>query len=240
MTFSTGSEDWKHVRGNRHSGGHFMSTVGEVRPEADRAASPAVVAPCPAGTVSPGEPFSTARLVTLFHAELRRIAAQRLAGEWAGHSLQVTALTNEAVLRIMGGVAGDRWESPADFFAAASEAMRRILVDAARKRNAIKRGGGIAARLDISSLGLAAPDIDHEILVVDDILDALAAADSVAAEIVRLRYFAGLTVPEVAAALGVPRRTVDRRWAYARAWIGRHLRKFGAWEDDVGEGAAEA
>lgn len=231
---------WRACPGKPVSGGLSMSTVGEVRPETEPTASPAVVGPCQTGHACPGEPFSTARLVPLFHAELRRIAAQRLAGEWSGHSLQVTALTNEAVLRIMGGVAGDRWESPADFFAAASETMRRILVDAARKRNAIKRGGGMAAKLEISSLALAAPDIDREILVVDDILDALAAADSVAAAVVRLRYFGGLTVPEVAAALGVPRRTVDRRWAYARAWFGRHLRKLGEWENVVGEGAAEA
>jgi len=168
---------------------------------------------------------ATERLIPLFYAELRAIAAQRLAGERAGHSLQVTALTHEAVLRIMAGVGGDRWNDPGDFFAAASEAMRRILVESARRRKALKRGGGQGIRYEISSLGLPADDDDHELLVVNDTLAALAASDGLAAEIVRLRYFGGMTVPEVAAALGVPARTVDRRWAYARAWLGRHLRR---------------
>lgn len=219
-----------------------MSIAVEAHTATDCAAipGPAAVLPASAADGRPSRTLSTARLVPLFYAELRAIAARRLAGERAGHSLQVTALTHEAVVRIMGGVAGDLWATPADFFAAASEAMRRILVDAARKRSALKRGGGKAVRIEISSLGLAAPDIDQEILVVDDILDALAAADGLAADVVRLRYFGGLTVPEVASALGVPRRTVDRRWAYARAWFGRHLRQGGAVGATVGEEPAEA
>ncbi len=177
------------------------------------------------GLDGPGGEFATVELVPLFYGELRRIAAQRLAGERAGHSLQVTSLTHEAVVRIMAGVAGERWRSTGDFFAAASEAMRRILVDSARGRAALKRGGGKGGRLELSSLGLAAPDVDQEILLVDDLLDALAADDADAAEVVRLRYFGGLTVPEVAEALGMTRRTVDRRWAYARAWFGRYERR---------------
>lgn len=202
-----------------------MATVVEASVAAPVARCPAAEKGVTASTCRPGKLLATEQLVPLFLDELRRIAAWRLASERAGHSLQVTALTHEAVVRIMGGVAGDLWETPAHFFAAASEAMRRILVDAARKRDALKRGGGRGARYDVSSLGLAAPDIDQEIVLVDDLLEALAGADALAADVVRLRYFGGLTVSEVAAALGVPRRTVDRRWAYARAWFGRHLRQ---------------
>lgn len=218
-----------------------MSIAVEAHSATDFAASPAAVPAGPAAADRPARTLSTARLVSLFYAELRAIAARRLASERAGHSLQVTALTHEAVVRIMGGVAGDLWETPADFFAAASEAMRRILVDAARKRSALKRGGGRTTRHDISSLGLAAPDIDQEIVLVHDLLEALAAADALAADVVRLRYFGGLTVSEVAAALGTPRRTVDRRWAYARAWFGRNLRQQAARDGEpAGEDSAEA
>lgn len=216
-----------------------MSTVGEAFPATDGAALATVTPHGPADDGGQVKTLSTARLVPLFYDELRKIAAGRLASERAGHSLQVTALTHEAVVRIMGGVAGERWASPADFFAAASEAMRRILIDAARRRSATKRGGGKGVRFEISALGLAVPDVGLEIVMVNDLLDSLAAADRLAADVVRLRYFGGLTVPEVATLLGVPRRTVDRRWAYARAWFGRHLRRAGEGGVAAGEAPAE-
>lgn len=211
-----------------------MSTAGQIPAAFEFAAGAGAVAHGPVPSGEAGGTLATVDLVPLFYGELRRIAAWRLAGERAGHSLQVTALTHEAVVRIMAGVAGDRWHSTGDFFAAASEAMRRILVDSARRRATLKRGAGRAERFELSSLGLAAPGDEQEILLVDDLLDALAADDAVAAEVVRLRYFGGLTVPEVADALGMNRRTVDRRWAYARAWFGRQERRSQRAEDARG------
>jgi RNA polymerase sigma factor (TIGR02999 family) len=163
----------------------------------------------------------TPALVAAFYHELRAIARRQLRDEWSGGSLQVTSLTHEAVIRFLARLGGERWQSTGAFFAAAAEAMRRIAVDAARRRKAQKRGGG-RIRRDLGSLGVASADLDHEILLVDDVLDLLAEADGLAAEVVRLRYFGGLTVAETSTALGIPRRTIERRWAYARAWFGRH------------------
>jgi RNA polymerase sigma factor (TIGR02999 family) len=165
--------------------------------------------------------LDTPALVAAFYQELRAIARRQLRDEWSGGSLQVTSLTHEAVIRFLARLGGERWQSTGAFFAAAAEAMRRIAVDAARRRKAQKRGGG-RIRRDLGSLGVASVDLDHEILLVDDVLERLAEADDLAAEIVRLRYFGGLTVAETSTALGIPRRTVERRWAYARAWFGRH------------------
>jgi len=165
-------------------------------------------------------------LITRCYRQLRTIAARQLAHERAGISHHVTSLTHEAVLRIMTAADGGAWDRPAYFFAAFSEAMRRILVDAARRRNARKRRmqeSGTLAEVDVSTL--AAPNEEGEIIVVDDMLAALGSRDWLAAEVVRLRYFGGMTLAEVAATLAIPERTVDRRWAYARAWLGRHLRR---------------
>lgn len=167
------------------------------------------------------DPLATPALVGAFYAELRAIARRQLRDEWSGGSLQVTSLTHEAVVRFLSRLGGESWQSPGAFFAAAAEAMRRIAVDATRRRKALKRGGG-QARLRFDSIGLAAPDLDQEILLVDDVLDLLGEADEIAASIVRLRYFGGLTLTEIAGVLGVSLRTVQRRWAYARAWFGRH------------------
>jgi RNA polymerase sigma factor (TIGR02999 family) len=167
------------------------------------------------------DPLATPALVAAFYSELRAIARRQLRDEWSGGSLQVTSLTHEAVIRFLTRLGGESWQSTGAFFAAAAEAMRRIAVDAARRRKALKRGGG-QIRLRFDSLGLAAPDLDQEILLVDDVLDLLGEADEVAAKIVRLRYFGGLTLNEIAEVLDLSLRTVQRRWAYARAWFGRH------------------
>ncbi len=167
-----------------------------------------------------GDRQAAADLLPLVYAELRRLAAARLAGRAAGQTLDATALVHEAYLKLVGPADGERWAGRGHFFAAAAEAMRHILVDRARRRSALKRGGG-AARVDLPEDALAAPDgrADDEVLAVDEALARLAAADPQAAELVKLRYFAGMSLPDAAAALGVAPRTADRLWAYARAWL---------------------
>jgi RNA polymerase sigma factor (TIGR02999 family) len=154
------------------------------------------------------------------YAELRRVAAARMAGRAAGQTLEATALVHEAYVRLVGRADAPRWADRSHFFAAAAEAMRHILVDRARRRGALKRGGD-AARVDLPEDALAAPDDrgDAELLAVDEALGRLAQADPQAAELVKLRYFAGMSIPDAAAALGVAPRTADRLWAYARAWL---------------------
>jgi len=141
-------------------------------------------------------------------------------GQATDHTLDATALVHEAYVRLIGPSDAARWADRSHFFAAAAEAMRHILVDRARRRNALKRGG-TAARIDLPEGALVAPDnrSDGELLAVDAALDQLAAADPQAAELVKLRYFAGLSIPDAAAALGIAPRSADRLWAYARAWL---------------------
>jgi RNA polymerase sigma factor (TIGR02999 family) len=173
--------------------------------------------PGPAGA---GE-SSAADLLPLVYDELRRLAASRMAAEPTGHTLDATALVHEAYLRLAGPAGDGRFANRAHFFAAAAEAMRRILVDHARRRDAAKRGGGAWAARDPALL--TSSSSDAELLSVDDALDRLAAAEPRAAELVKLRYFAGMTIPEAAAALGVSARTADAWWAYARAWLAADL-----------------
>ena len=165
-----------------------------------------------------GEPRAAADLMPLVYAELRRLAAARLAGEKAGHTLDATALVHEAYLRLVGGGQARDWDGRGHFFAAAAEAMRRILVESARRRRRAKRGGD-RQRVD---LDLAAPGEDdptHDVLALDEALGQLAAEDPRKADLVRLRYFAGLSLEAAAGCLGVSRATASREWAYARAWL---------------------
>jgi len=162
------------------------------------------------------------QLVSLFYDELRLLAARRLAGERNAQSLQPTSLTNEAVLRLMGRGVNATFASRGHFFASASEAMRRVLVDAARRRQSLKRGGGMT-RLDVATEQLPVRDAEQEILMVDELLGLLEDCDADAAALLRLRYFGGFTIAEAAEAMGLPPRTAERRWAYARAWVGRQL-----------------
>ncbi|MBU6276777.1 MAG: RNA polymerase subunit sigma [Planctomycetes bacterium] len=166
-------------------------------------------------------PIPTAAAVALLYDELRRLARQRLADERAGHSLQPTGLAHEAVMRLL--VCGrEAWHSRAHFFGAASEMMRRILVDAARRRAAGKRGGG-KGRLTVSLDDLTGVQRDDAVIALGDALDGLAETDREAADLVKLRYFGGLTMVEAAAALGVSPRSAERMWAFARAWLAREL-----------------
>jgi RNA polymerase sigma factor (TIGR02999 family) len=166
-----------------------------------------------------GDPHAAEQLLPLVYEELRKLAAQKLAQEKPGQTLQATALVHEAYLRLVGD---QHFENRGHFFAAAAEAMRRILIEQARRKGRVKRGGG-AARLDLDDLVISAGPPHDDILDVDEALDRLAAAAPQAAELVRLRFYAGLTGDEAAAALGVAPRTADALWAYARAWLYDYL-----------------
>jgi RNA polymerase sigma factor (TIGR02999 family) len=171
-----------------------------------------------------GDRQAAADLLPLVYDELRKLAAARMAGEWPGHTLDATALVHEAYLRLVGPeVGGDRpFAGRRHFFAAAAQAMRHILVESARRKRADKRGGGWA-RDDADVADLVAPDQADELLAVHDALDRLAAVDPQAAELVHLRYFGGLPIPEAAAVLGIGARSADRLWAFARAWLRRAI-----------------
>jgi RNA polymerase sigma factor (TIGR02999 family) len=169
-----------------------------------------------------GDARAAADLLPAVYAELRQLAAARLAGEKAGHTLQPTALVHEAYLRLVGGDQPPDWDGRAHFFGAAAEAMRRILVDRAREKGRQKRGGGLH-RVDVDALDLATTVTPDQLLAVDEALARLALADPAAARIVDLRYFAGLTVAEAGTALGVSTATAYRHWNYARAWLHSEL-----------------
>jgi RNA polymerase sigma factor (TIGR02999 family) len=162
-----------------------------------------------------GDRKAAADLLPLVYEELRKLAAAKLAAEAHGHSLNPTALVHEAYLRLIGD---QQFDGRGHFFAAAAVAMRRILVNHARDRNRLKRGGG-RQRVDLDRLtGLAAAS-DDDLLGLDDALDRLAKDYPTAAELVKLRFFGGMTLGEAAEALGLPRRSADRHWSFARAWL---------------------
>ena len=167
--------------------------------------------------IEQGDAQAAEQLLPLVYEELRRLASRKLAQEKPGQTLQATALVHEAYLRLVDDQAR-RWESRGHFFAAAAEAMRRILVENARAKQRLKRGGG-RARREFDPDSLAAPERPEALLDLDEALTRLAAVDRQAAEVVQLRVFAGLTVKEAAKVLGVAPRTVDHAWAYARAWL---------------------
>jgi RNA polymerase sigma factor (TIGR02999 family) len=166
-----------------------------------------------------GDPKAAADLLPLVYAELRKLAAVRLAAEPSGQTLQPTALVHEAYLRLLGGASPQDWNGRGHFFAAAAEAMRRILVDAARRKARGRHGGGWT-RVDLADgCSLAEPPPRDDLLALDDALRRLEAEQPAAAAVVKLRYFAGLTAEGAAAALGVSLRTANRYWAFARAWL---------------------
>jgi RNA polymerase sigma factor (TIGR02999 family) len=172
--------------------------------------------------IQQGDPKAAEELLPLVYEELRRLAAHKMAGEAPGHTLQPTALVHEAWLRLAGSQPG-RWQNRAHFFGAAGEAMRRILVEHARRKQSLKRGGGAEhVPLNEAALVLAAPP--EEVLAVHEALDNLAREDATAAELVKLRYFVGMTMPEAASALGLALRTAELRWTYARVWLRREIR----------------
>ena len=172
--------------------------------------------------IEQGDPQAAAQLLPLVYAELRQLAAHRLARETPGQTLEATALVHEAYLRLVDQKEAQHWTSRGHFFAACAEAMRRILVDNARHKRSLKRGGD-RGRVDLDQFATATSDLIDDVLDIDAALTGLGAADPQAAELVKLRYFAGLTIPEAAAALGISPRSADFLWAYARAWLLRSL-----------------
>jgi RNA polymerase sigma factor (TIGR02999 family) len=176
--------------------------------------------------IEEGDPHAAEQLLPLVYHELRKLAAARLAGEKPGQTLQPTALVHEAYLRLVGPAGRRAWDSRGHFFAAAAEAMRRILVENARRKRRQKRGGALRrVELDPAQLSYVPPADD--LLDLDDALECLAAFDPQAAQFVKLRYFAGLSVEEAAEMVGLGRSAACEHWAYARAWLRRRLRAAG-------------
>ena len=167
--------------------------------------------------IEQGDPRAAEELLPLVYDELRQLAAHKLAQEGPGQTLQATALVHEAYLRLVGD-GEQRWDGRGHFFAAAAEAMRRILVNRARDKHCQKRGGGWK-RADLDRLAVAGDASAEELVALDDALERLARESPACAELVKLRFFAGLTQGEAADSLGLARRTADRYWAYARAWL---------------------
>jgi RNA polymerase sigma factor (TIGR02999 family) len=181
--------------------------------------------------IETGDPSAAAELLPLLYDELRNLAEAKLAQEKPGQTLQATALVHEAYLRLVGSDKGNSWDGRGHFFAAAAEAMRRILVNRARDQKRVKRGGRLQ-RVDLETIEVALDTPAEVLLPLDEALNELAAEDCTAAELVRLRFFAGLTMGQAAELLGMPQRTAERQWAYARAWLYTYLRR-----DDATNGA---
>jgi RNA polymerase sigma factor (TIGR02999 family) len=170
--------------------------------------------------IEQGDPHAAELLLPLVYDELRQLAAQKMALETPGQTLQPTALVHEAYLRLVDVEQARQWNSRRHFYAAAAEAMRHILVDRARRKHRRKRGGD-RFRVDLDPAKVGATEDPDEVLGVDEALTGLAEADAEAAELVKLRYFVGLSIPEAAEALNISPRSADRLWAFARAWLRR-------------------
>jgi RNA polymerase sigma factor (TIGR02999 family) len=174
--------------------------------------------------IEQGDPSAAEQLLPLVYAELRRLAAARLAREKPGQSLDATALVHEAYLRLVDVKQAQHWKSRGHFFAAAAEAMRRILVERARHKGRIQHGGGLR-RVDLLDADAAAPTEDEQVLLLDEALARLTAARPQAAELVKLRFFAGLTLEEIPPLLALSPRSTRRLWVFARAWLRRDMER---------------
>jgi len=173
-------------------------------------------------SIEHGDPKAADELLPLVYGELRKLAASRMANEAPNQTLQATALVHEAWLRLVGN-SEPKFENRAHFFAAAAEAMRRILIDKARRKKAVRHGGD-QQRVDLEDVEAVAPDNDEELLAVNEALDKLAAQNQIEAELVKLHYFVGMTLEEAAEVLGISARTADNYWAHARAWLFREIK----------------
>ena len=172
--------------------------------------------------IEQGYPQAAEQLLPLVYDELRKLAAQRMAQEKPGQTLQATALVHEAYVRLVDSERAQHWDSRGHFFSSAAEAMRRILVNRARDKGRLKHGGG-RNRLDLDGLEIAVNSPSEEVLALDDILEKLASEDPQSADLLKLRFFAGLPMEQAAIALGMSRRTAYRCWAFARAWLYEQL-----------------
>jgi RNA polymerase sigma factor (TIGR02999 family) len=174
--------------------------------------------------IEQGDAAASERLLPLVYDELRRLAAQKLLHEAPGQTLQATALVHEAYLRLVDVEQAQHWNSRGHFFAAAAEAMRRILIERARRRRRDRHGGGLQ-RVNLDQLDIAAEESSDELLALDAALEKLVAEEPEVAQVVKLRYFAGLTIEQTAESLGISVRTANRHWAFARAWLYQHLQE---------------
>jgi RNA polymerase sigma factor (TIGR02999 family) len=172
--------------------------------------------------IESGDPVAADELLPLVYHELRKLAAHKMANEAPGQTLQPTALVHEAYLRLVGKE-DQQWHGRAHFFGAAAEAMRRILIDKARRKRAARHGGG-QPHVDVAEVDIAAPADDDQLLAMNEALDRLAAKDKVKADLVKLRYFVGMTIEEAARILGISEPTAKRYWTYARAWLYAEIR----------------
>jgi RNA polymerase sigma factor (TIGR02999 family) len=172
--------------------------------------------------IQAGDPSVADQLLPLVYDELRKLAASKLAQEKPGQTLQATALVHDAYIRLVNGDQAQHWDSRGHFFAAAAEAMRRILLNRARDRKRLKRGGE-RRRIDLNQIEVALDTPDDDLIALDEELERLAVEDADCAELVKLRFFAGLSLREAAQYLGMSPRTADRNWAYARAWLSARL-----------------
>jgi RNA polymerase sigma factor (TIGR02999 family) len=175
-------------------------------------------------TIEHGDPHAAEQLLPLVYDELRQLAAQKLAAEKPGQTLQPTALVHEAYMRLVDAEQIQRWDTRGHFFAAAAEAMRRILINRARDKKRLKRGGE-RLRVDLDQVEVALDTDEEQLIALDEALNELAAEDSGAAQLVHLRFFAGLTLKDAACSLGLAMRTAERLWTYARAWLYARLRE---------------
>ena len=172
--------------------------------------------------IDQGDPQAAEQLLPLVYGELRKLAAAKLVQEQPGQTLQATALVHEAYLRLVRGDGADKWNSRGHFFAAAAEAMRRILIENARRRSRLKHGGQWN-REELDEAEIAAAAAPEDLLALDEALDELAMQDPASAELVKLRYFAGLTIPQAAEVLGISPRKADFLWSFARAWLRKRI-----------------
>jgi RNA polymerase sigma factor (TIGR02999 family) len=168
--------------------------------------------------IEQGDPQATERLLPLVYEELKKLAAARLAREKPGQTLSATSLVHEAYVRLVENSGDLKWDSRGHFFSAAAEAMRRILVEAARRKKQLKRGGAYE-QIDFTTACMMSEGPSLDLLALDEALSRLAATSAVKAELVKLRYFAGLTMPEAASALGISLSTAERHWAFAKSWL---------------------
>jgi len=172
--------------------------------------------------IESGDPTAAEQLLPLVYDELRKLAAARMAQEQPGQTLQATALVHEAYVRLVDTDRAQQWNSRGHFVAAAAEAMRRILVENARRKHSAKRGGGMARR-DLEEAQVAVPELAEDLVALDEALSRFAAKDPIKARLIELRHFAGLTIEEAAQVLGISVTTANRYWAYARAWLHQEI-----------------
>ena len=172
--------------------------------------------------IASGDSSAAKQLLPLIYDELRKLAGQRIGQEHPGQTLQATALVHEAYLRLVDVDQAQHFDSRGHFFAAAAEAMRRILVENARCKKRLKRGGALQ-QVELADVPIAAPEIREDLIALDEALDRLKAIDAEAVQLVHLRYFVGLSIPDAAQLMGIAPRTADRIWAFARAWLHQEI-----------------